>query len=165
MMVAAILPGRTILLESWINRQGGAQASDACGNVAWTNDFTLVSDTCGPVGTHNIVFTATDNCGNAGTTNAILTIVDTVVTSIKSPDELHFIIYPNPASDFLKITFDKNNVDYLFLTLVDACGKSVWSDRATATEISIELNNYPPGVYFLQLNTGKSIYSQKVLIH
>ena len=152
-------------IQYWLNRQGGGQASELCGNVTWTNDFTLISDSCGPVGSHNVIFIATDECGNAVTTNAILTIVDTVITSIKRPDELHFTIYPNPVSDVLTITFD----EYIFpkseITLFDGYGTCLWEVKSNHNEVTIPVQNFSPGIYFLNVRTTNGMYTRKVMIH
>ncbi|WP_456243167.1 HYR-like domain-containing protein, partial [Xanthomarina spongicola] len=63
-------------LNNWLNNNGGATASDLCGNVNWTNNFTALSDLCGETGSATVIFTATDDCGNPVTTSATFTIVD-----------------------------------------------------------------------------------------
>ena len=74
--------GNTEALNAWLNSNGGAAASDICGNVTWTNDFEGLSDDCGATGSATVIFTATDDCGNASTTSATFTIEDTTDPSI-----------------------------------------------------------------------------------
>ena len=52
-------------------------ASDDCGDVTWSNDYTMLSDDCGATGSATVTFTATDDCGNSSTTMATFTIEDT----------------------------------------------------------------------------------------
>jgi len=66
--------GNNADLISWLTSNGGAAASDDCGNVTWSNDFDLLSDDCGSTGTKEVVFTATDECGNTMITMATFTI-------------------------------------------------------------------------------------------
>lgn len=155
---------QTEVIESWLNRQGGARASDVCGNVIWTNDF-LVPDSCGPVGSHNVIFTAADECGNTVTSNAILTIMDTVITSIKLPEDLHFKIYPNPASEYITIAFDEFSIPKTQIILRDASGKCIWIKNENDREITFSTLDYAPGVYFLTVQTPEHFYSKKVIIH
>src|SRR5207247_9268400 len=56
---------------------GGASATDACGAVSWTDNFTSLSDLCGATGSASVTFRATDECGNFNETTATFTIADT----------------------------------------------------------------------------------------
>ena len=64
-------------LNAWLNNNAGAVASDNCGNIIWSNDFSGLNDECGTTGTATVTFTATDGCGLTATTTAIFTIQDT----------------------------------------------------------------------------------------
>ncbi|MFD2890444.1 gliding motility-associated C-terminal domain-containing protein, partial [Flavobacterium chuncheonense] len=74
--------GNTAELNAWLATNGGAVASDMCGGVTWTNDFTMLSDDCGSTGSAIVTFTATDNCGNIRTVPATVTIQDTTPPAI-----------------------------------------------------------------------------------
>ncbi len=69
--------GNTVELNAWLNSNGGAVATDICGGVTWSNDFTGLSDDCGATGSATVTFTATDDCGLSSTTTATFSIVDT----------------------------------------------------------------------------------------
>ena len=60
--------GNNDAIQNRLNNNAGATASDNCGNVTWTNNFTALSDGCGNTGSASVTFTATDGCGNASTT-------------------------------------------------------------------------------------------------
>ena len=78
--------GNTTALDNWLAANGGAgAATDACGGVTWSNDFTALSDLCGATGAATVIFTATDDCGNTSTTSATFTIEDTTDPAIASP--------------------------------------------------------------------------------
>ncbi|MFH6769028.1 T9SS type A sorting domain-containing protein, partial [Gaetbulibacter aquiaggeris] len=51
-------------IAAWLADNGGANASDLCGSVSWSNDFTTINDDCGAGGSVTITFTATDDCDN-----------------------------------------------------------------------------------------------------
>ncbi|MEZ4907784.1 MAG: HYR domain-containing protein, partial [Saprospiraceae bacterium] len=61
---------------NWLNNNGFATASEACGSITWTNDYGTITGGCGTTGEVEVTFTATDECGNASTTTAIFTIND-----------------------------------------------------------------------------------------
>ena len=70
-------------IEDWLASNGGASASDLCGDVTWSNDFDTLSDDCGNTGSATVTFTATDSCGNTSTTSATYTIEDTTDPTIE----------------------------------------------------------------------------------
>ena len=67
-------------LQAWLDSNGGASATDNCGNITWSHDYEMgdLSDDCGLTGTAYVTFTATDDCGNSTITTASYTIFDTV---------------------------------------------------------------------------------------
>ncbi|MEZ4950508.1 MAG: hypothetical protein R2784_14145, partial [Saprospiraceae bacterium] len=69
--------GNTADIQAWLDANGNASASDICGNVSWSHDYSGLSDDCGETGTAVVTFTATDECGNNSQTTANLTIEDT----------------------------------------------------------------------------------------
>ncbi len=77
--------GNVTYLNTWLNSHGGANATDNCSGVTWTNDFTGLSDDCGETGSALVTFTATDDCGLSSTTQATFTIEDTTPPSITTP--------------------------------------------------------------------------------
>ena len=72
--------GNTAALSAWLNDNGGAQATDDCGDVTWSYspNPAAVSDECGETGAVTVTFTATDDCNNTSTTSATFTIEDTI---------------------------------------------------------------------------------------
>src|SRR5690606_542792 len=104
---------------------GGALASDTCGDVRWSNDFDGLSDDCGATGSATVEFTATDDCGNTSKTSATFTIEDTTNPEI------------TPASDLTVECDGQGNVEALEAWLAsnggasasDTCSDVVWSNN------------------------------------
>jgi len=69
-------PGNENAIAHWLAAHGGAAATDACGGVTWTHNYSGVPAECGGAGSTVVTFTATDECGNARTTSAALVIRD-----------------------------------------------------------------------------------------
>jgi len=153
-----------IAIQNWLNQQGGAIASDLCGNVIWSNSFQTLPDTCGPVGNYNITFTATDECGHTTASQATLTILDSISTSVLNANELKFKLYPNPANDVIHVSLDLDHLGRVDIMLFDAFGKLHWSGNNTNSEMLIPVFHYPPGVYILELRTSKRSYARTVVI-
>jgi len=151
-------------IQSWLDQQGGAMASDLCGNVTWTDDFPALSDTCGPVGLHTVRFTATDECGNATITEALLIIEDSLPTAVPELHVFNFRMYPNPASDVLHISVENDDVGQMHIRLTEASGKLYWSGSHISNEMLIPVSHFPGGVYILELRTSKRRYARTVVI-
>ncbi len=76
--------GNTAALAAWVASHGGASATDTCGSVTWSNNFTGLTAACGATGSATVTFTATDACGNTSSTTATFTIVDTTAPVLSS---------------------------------------------------------------------------------
>uniref|UniRef100_UPI0030EC6619 Ig-like domain-containing protein n=1 Tax=Olleya marilimosa TaxID=272164 RepID=UPI0030EC6619 len=64
--------------NNWLATNGSATATDNCGAVTWSNNYSNFSDDCGATGSTTVTFTASDACGNSSSTTATFTIEDTV---------------------------------------------------------------------------------------
>ena len=78
--------GNSAALTAWLSSNGGATATDDCGAVTWTHDFTSLSDDCGATGSALVTFTASDDCGNTTTSSATFTIEDTTAPTANAQD-------------------------------------------------------------------------------
>lgn len=113
-------------LQDWLSTQGGAQASDGCSGVTWSDDFAGISEDCGEMATVTVVFTATDACGNSSTTSATVTAEDNVSPEIQTP-----------ASDMTVACDGEGNIsalqgwlsDHAGAVMTDNCGEIMWSDN------------------------------------
>ncbi len=74
--------GNSAELNDWL---GSFAASDICGGVALTDNYTALSDDCGATGAASVTFTATDDCDWATTCVSTFTIEDTTLPSITCP--------------------------------------------------------------------------------
>ncbi len=77
--------GNTTELQLWLDTNAGAEATDNCGDVTWTNNFTGLTTDCGNAGFALVTFTATDACGNTASTTALFTIRDLIAPTIDTP--------------------------------------------------------------------------------
>ena len=63
-------------------------------------------------------------------------------------------LYPNPATDLVKLTI-KGNEDFdLMINLYDAIGRELLTNKVVAgvTEKSIDMSVYRPGIYFVKIS-------------
>ncbi len=67
------------IITNWLNRQGGAQAYDACSPyVSWTNNYSGFNLECGGSGMAEVTFNAIDDCLNISSTTVTLRVEDTI---------------------------------------------------------------------------------------
>ncbi len=119
--------GNTTELNQWLNSNAGATASDICGNVTWSNNFTNLSDECGATGEALVTFTATDDCGNTAQTIATFTIEDTTSPDITQAQDLTVECDGNGNQTELNQWLDSN----ASATASDICGNVTWSNNFT----------------------------------
>ena len=79
-------------------------------------------------------------------------------------------IYPNPSSDVLYITIDKNKLSDDFknkrikINLYDKMMNLKMKKVFNGAKTKINVRNLKQGIYFLQIITGKKIYEEKITI-
>lgn len=79
-----------------------------------------------------------------------------IINGINDNNSNHSIyIYPNPASDFLKITSTDDIIDYKWITITDLNGKVL---KSTYTQIDqpIEIRDLTNGIYILTIDHSRS---------
>lgn|GEM_PF-1558431 len=74
---------------NWLNTNGGATATDACGGaLTWSYGTPSFFAQCGTTGVYTATFTVTDDCNNSASTIATFTIVDTQAPTIICPADV-----------------------------------------------------------------------------
>jgi large repetitive protein len=105
--------GNIAAITAWLN---SAVASDVCGSVSISHNYTGLSDLCGATGTATVTWTATDACGNNVTTSAAVTVEDTTPPSITCPTNM--VVAADTDEVFATVTVPVLNV-------TDICGTIV----------------------------------------
>jgi len=95
---------------NWLNNNGFAQATDACGNINWSNNYGQLSVDCGFTGGVEVTFFVEDDCGNVSSTTSIFSIIDTLAPEwVKLPLDL-LIECDGTVDPYDQINFWLNNV-------------------------------------------------------
>ncbi len=104
----------------------------------------------------------------AGITGTYLFKVDTItrslVVGVKELDPEAVRVFPNPASEEVTIDFSGAGVNAIAATLTDIQGKRVYSAELNQQVFSIPVNNFAPGMYFLQVSTEAGILNKKITV-
>jgi len=94
------------------------------------------------------------------------TVLSTAVEESKAPDVVKgsgLRVYPNPTTGIFTVEMT-NLVDRGDITISNILGEVVLQHHYNNTEgTRIDLSRFEKGIYFLQVNDGKSIASQKIL--
>ncbi len=112
------------VITNWLNRAGGAQATDVCGNVSWTNNYTSLYLECGSSGVAEVTFRALDDCANNVTTSAIIRIEDTTSPVILQQAKDIIIDCGNGDQDSVIQNWLDNHAEAI---VSDQCGTLTWS--------------------------------------
>jgi hypothetical protein len=129
-----------------------AQVTIASGGVAAGSGGT-VSYSAG-----QIVYTK-----NEGSTGSVFQGVQqpyeiSVITLIKEVEglSLDFFVYPNPASDFIRLRTANSEEDILRYQLYDISGNILLSNKIESNETNISMQIFLPGIYFLKISNASS---------
>jgi hypothetical protein len=79
-----------------------------------------------------------------------------------------FLVYPNPTTAELNVSFDAELNQSTEINLLDMTGKVVYQEKRNATSgmnhLKLDVLHIQSGLYILQVNSGNSTYIQKVQI-
>ena len=76
-------------------------------------------------------------------------------------DELSFTIYPNPATDYIRIN---SNIGVENLIIRDIAGRVVIEKNNLSSSERIELGGFKSGIYLVTMKKGNSVTTQKLIV-
>ncbi|MFP4557119.1 MAG: M28 family peptidase [Bacteroidales bacterium] len=83
------------------------------------------------------------------------------ITSTSTTPSISFNIFPNPASNYVRITND--NGEQFHVEVLNALGQRVLK-QAIKGEGLISTSSWHPGIYFLRVSQGNHIMTKKIVI-
>ena len=87
-------------------------------------------------------------------------------TNLNEFDLLNFSLFPNPASDKLEIK-SENIQDNVIITLFNSLGEeiSVLYNGYLNKVLSVDIENYPKGIYFIEMKTPRNSIIKHILFN
>ncbi len=156
-------PDRGVIIQIWLDDIAGATATDLCGDVTWSNNYTEPTEACMDQTTEPVTFTATDECGNSVT--SVASIKNSLSTGINDVRELSDVrTYPNPTNDVLHIDFGADQNVQKSILLFEIGGKLVWKGNGISSTWDIMVRDFSKGIYLLKLKTADGSLVQKVIV-
>ncbi len=74
-------------------------------------------------------------------------------------------VFPNPATDFVRIPTDNIDTDNIQLRLTDITGKVVQSEQFNrSAELQLDVSQQTPGIYFVNILGENAVYTTKLVI-
>ena len=130
--------------------KGGIINGDIHGNniyVTWTD-----------IGDHNTLKVSDTNSNGCSSSNIrMIHIIPSIsIDNIRTKSSLK--IYPNPATDVININFD-NKIDYI--EIYNVSGQKVFETQNNKN--SINVSEYPTGIYVIKIKNDKTLYFEKFL--
>lgn len=144
-MLSAIVDGTPI--EPWITVSSPSGTINAGGQVTETITFVNPDHPAECTKTAHIALYSNDITNQE---NVLDVSVSFHTVGIDENQIMHISLYPNPASDYLKVTGDAINCVEVF----DMNGKMVWSAKGMESEYDVDVRNWSVGTYMVRVNNS-----------
>lgn len=145
---------------------------DEIGLAIQTNDgcFAMANYTLGGIGGDKTQPSWLDPFGAPTVDYWIIKFCDsTATTEINNlqSSTSNFQIFPNPANDFITISFTLKGEKNVSAEVYDLYGRKVFQKQFQTLnfklQTQIDMRSFPGGIYIVEINTGEGIYRKKVL--
>lgn len=87
---------------------------------------------------------------------------------IEEEKNASFAVYPNPANEMVTISFNASQTDLNTINIYNMLGELVLTNQIQMTvginRFDIDLGNYHPGNYIVEINTNAGVLTQKLQV-
>lgn len=161
----SIVPATTAsicLNDSWTLTASPGYIGYFWNNAAVTNSIVHFAL---PQGQYYYTCTVTDQYGCTGTSDSVKVLVFNCITGIDEwKEDLTLLIYPTPVQEKLFVEtkdFSKEGRDEL--QIISAGGQILLNRKISSQKTEIDLKEFAPGVYILQMKRGNLIRTKKII--
>jgi hypothetical protein len=98
-----------------------------------------------------------------------LTMMSTAIKPINSENNLsQFVVYPNPSNGLFSVRFLANSNEVYKIIITDLQGKKLYEKVGASiigeNKIMADVNQFPKGIYLIQLSSSSRFNSQKLIL-
>lgn len=134
----------------------------------WSNNATMEFlpsslDTSGATG-GNVTYTYTASNGVCPDESTTVTVVVNAGCDFTAGIEAFtagFELYPNPTRSAVQVSWTATGSASIVLT--DLNGKVLFNEVTNASQTTLDLSNYTPGVYFFALQMGEQVITERII--
>ena len=146
-----------------VNSQNGAIDVTTTGGVGgysylWSTSQTTQDLSNLANGVYTVVVTDDNNCSASST----FEVTTTAGISVLDDANSEFLVYPNPANDYVVIKVDGFNIDKI--EVVDPLGKVAFSSEFKDSKVQINTSTFDQGMYFVKIQSNKKEVIKKLRI-
>ena len=87
-----------------------------------------------------------------------------VVRNISFDLDYMISVAPNPANDFVNISFDKPNSTNSLIRIFDASGNLVFTEKNSQPVLHINTSKFGRGLYFIKVTNAGQVTTQKLIL-
>ncbi|MDR2037321.1 MAG: T9SS type A sorting domain-containing protein [Bacteroidales bacterium] len=89
-----------------------------------------------------------------------MTITQDGTSSVTVPDDIQWMVYPNPVTDVVYIEGPEGEYT---VKVINMAGKTLLTKKESAAKAIINLSNQPPGIYLLKIEKQGSTMTRKLI--
>ena len=132
-----------------------AEANELEGVDVWT--WTIESNV-----EYNVVAQGKNADGKWGELTIVEFMVeDTDTTSVAEFDEAMFEIYPNPATEYVRISADSNIGSLMILSIN---GNVVYSEDVNNEETIVDVTSFAKGSYIVRMISNDKVFIRRIIV-
>lgn len=134
----------------------------------WNTGATTSTLMVSPIATsvYSVIATRTGGCKIPSTITQSVSFC-TGINSFAVNGDLQLNIYPNPTNEILTIELDASTALSITknykIEIVNIFGEVVLNQIASANNLSLNINNFKSGIYFIQLKINNSTVRKKII--
>lgn len=109
-------------------------------------------------------FASSDHSNSALHPKLVITYTVVSAVSKSQTPSFEFNLFPNPASSLVSINLNKYQQEKVFLQVINATGQVVDQKADLQSTFSLDVSNYPKGLYFVKLYSDRFVSTKKMIV-